>query len=82
MTNGIFKDDAERDKNIIESRSSLKEMQSDILEIKNMLKEIQTTLSRELQCLKTDNVYLKVWVGILSAVFIPLVIYLFQKALK
>ena len=82
MTNGIFKDDAERDKNIIESRSSFKEMQSDILEIKNMLKEIQTTFSHELQCLKTDNAYLKVWVGILSAVFIPLVIYLFQKALK
>lgn len=82
MTNGVFKDDAERDKNILESSLSLREMKSDITEIKDILKEIQTTFSRELQCLKTDNVYLKVWVGILSAVFIPLVIYLFQKALK
>ncbi len=82
MTNGIFRDDAERDNVIIRIEERQREIQEDLREIKDRLARLCDAYTGEIKRLEADLAQTRVWVGIFSAVFIPLVVYLLQTVLK
>lgn len=81
MTNGVFCNDAERDELIIRIDEKQQKILEDISEIKHMICELQKEYETRLARVEEGLVYTKVWVGIFSAIFIPIVVYLFQRLL-
>lgn len=82
MVNGIFGNDAERDRLIVCIEEKQREIIEDIKEIKEELKAFIRCNEERVRRIEGEVSQLKVWVGIFSAVFIPLVIYLLQKAMQ
>lgn len=80
--NGVFKDDAERDAVIVRIDERQREIYDDIKEIRRKVDEFWNCYNQEVQKLKTEVAQVKVWTGIFSAVFIPIIIYLAQRAIK
>jgi hypothetical protein len=78
MTDGIFRDDAERDAVVLRLEEQLKAIREDVIELKSDIKEFITCVEE----IRREQSQLKTWTGIFSAVFIPIVVYLFQRALK
>jgi len=82
MTNGIFRDDAERDAAILRLDEQLKATREGVIELKSDIKELIACVEE----VRREQSHLKTWIGIFSAVFIPLVaslaFYLLQRILK
>jgi len=78
MTDGIFRDDAERDAVVLRLEEQLKAIREDIVELKSDIKGFTSCIEE----VRREHSQLKAWMGIFSAVFIPIVVYLFQRALK
>lgn len=78
MTDGIFRDDAERDAVVLRLEEQLKALREDVSELKSDVKKFVTCVEE----VRHEQAQLKVWVGIFSAVFIPMVVYLLQKVLR
>lgn len=78
MTDGIFRDDAERDAVVLRLEEQLKAIREDVIELKSDIKGFISCVEE----VRREQSQLKAWMGIFSAVFIPIVVYLFQRALK
>jgi len=78
VTDGIFRDDAERDAVVLRLEEQMKALREDVGELKADVKKFVACIEE----VRHEQAQLKVWVGIFSAVFIPMVVYLLQKVLR
>ncbi len=82
MTNGIFSNDAERDELIIRIDERQQKILDNLKEIRMLFEDMQKDHECRLMSLEKEITSVKVWTGIFSAIFIPVVIYLLQRAMR